>query len=121
MQGWNETFLSQAGKEVLLKAVIQAIPTYIMSVFLLPKSLCKDINSLMSKFFWGQKQKDSCIAWMSWSKMGKAKDNSGLGFRDFGVVQLSSSSKTRLEVDPKSRRVSFQNSEREVLSFDLFS
>jgi hypothetical protein len=62
MQGWSETFLSQAGKEVLLKAVIQAIPTYSMSVFQLPKNLCKDINSLMSKFFWGHKQKDSYTA-----------------------------------------------------------
>jgi hypothetical protein len=51
MQGWKETFLSQAGKEVLLKAVVQAIPTYTMSVFQLPKTLCKDINSLMSKFW----------------------------------------------------------------------
>jgi hypothetical protein len=51
MQGWQENFLSQARKEVLLKAVIQAIPTYTMSVFQLPKTLCKDINSLMSKFW----------------------------------------------------------------------
>jgi hypothetical protein len=82
MQGWNESFLSQVGKEVLLKAVIQAIPTYTMSVFQLPKSLCKEINSLMSKFFWGQKQKDKCMVWMGWGKMGKAKEKGGLGFRD---------------------------------------
>ena len=65
MQGWKENFLSQVGKEVLLKVVVKAIPTYTMSVFQLPKTLCKDINSLMSKFWWGFKKKDNKVAWMS--------------------------------------------------------
>lgn len=39
MQGWKENFLSQARKEVLLKALVQAIPTYTMNVFQLPKTL----------------------------------------------------------------------------------
>ena len=47
----KEKFLSQAEKEMLLKAVVQAISTYTMSVFQLPKTLCKDINSMMSKFW----------------------------------------------------------------------
>jgi hypothetical protein len=46
---WKTKFLAQAGKEVLLKAVVQAIPTYSMSLFLLPKSLCKEINSIMQR------------------------------------------------------------------------
>lgn len=52
LDGWKVCFLSQAGKEVLLKAVVQAIPTYNMNVFRLPKSLCSQLNSLMSKFWW---------------------------------------------------------------------
>jgi hypothetical protein len=50
VDGWTEKFLSQGGKEVLLKTVIQAIPTYCMSVFLLPTSLSKQLNKLMSNF-----------------------------------------------------------------------
>lgn len=70
INGCKENFLSQAGKEVLLKAAIQAIPTYTMSVFLLPKTLCIDINSMMSRFWWGNKENDSKMAWMSWEKNG---------------------------------------------------
>ena len=52
LAGWKENFLSMAGKEVLIKAVVQAIPTHTMSCFLLPKSLCDDLNSMVSKFWW---------------------------------------------------------------------
>jgi hypothetical protein len=82
LQDWKLSFLSQAGKEVLLKAVIQAIPSYSMSVFLLPKALRLEINSLMQKFWWGHQKKKSSIPWMSWSRMGLPKSCGGMGFRD---------------------------------------
>jgi hypothetical protein len=82
MQGWKEKFLLHAGKEILLKVVVQAIPTYTMSVFRIPKTLCDDINSMMARFWWEYKENDKKVAWMSWEKMGKAKTIGGLGFRD---------------------------------------
>jgi hypothetical protein len=44
LSDWKVKFLSQAGKEILIKAVVQAIPTYCMSVFLLPNTLCKELK-----------------------------------------------------------------------------
>ena len=53
MQGWKEKLLSQAGKEVMIKVVVQSIPTYSMSVFKLLVGLCKDLETMIRKFWWG--------------------------------------------------------------------
>jgi hypothetical protein len=79
---WKVHFLSQAGKEMLIKVVIQAIPMYCMSVFQLPVSLCKELNSLMQRFWWGHKGNTSKIHRMKWEKMGLSKLKGGMGFRD---------------------------------------
>ncbi|XP_059451003.1 uncharacterized protein LOC132181787 [Corylus avellana] len=84
LNDWKLKFLSQAGKEILLKAVVQAIPTYSMSVFKIPKELCNNINSLMQKFWWGHKTNESRIHWMSWGRLGLNKVKGGMGFREFG-------------------------------------
>ena len=55
LQGWKEKLLSQADREILLKAVVQAIPTFAMSCFKLPGGLCDEIEALIWKFFWGQR------------------------------------------------------------------
>ena len=54
LQGWEEKLLSQAGREILIKAVVQAIPTYTMSCFKLPLGLWNELESLIRKFWWGQ-------------------------------------------------------------------
>lgn len=39
LNGWKERLLSRPGKEVLIKADAQAIPTYMMSIFKIPEAL----------------------------------------------------------------------------------
>lgn len=51
--GWKEKLLSRGGKEVLIKAVLQAIPTYEMFIFKLPSMLCREIHSIIKKFLVG--------------------------------------------------------------------
>lgn len=89
LEGWKEKFLSQAGKEVLLNAVVQAIPTYAMSVFKLPKTLCKQLNSLMCKFWWNHNRESKGVNWISWKRLGVAKQQGGMGFRDIEAFNLA--------------------------------
>lgn len=59
LDNWKNSHISQAGKEILLKSVVQVIPTYAMSFFQLPKKLCNNIESAMARFWWnyGKKEK----------------------------------------------------------------
>ena len=71
------------GKEVLIKAVAQAIPAYTMSCFQLLQSLCDDLESMMRNFWWGQKQSETKMYWVSWKRMCFSKADGGMGFRNF--------------------------------------
>lgn len=65
LQWWKENLLSQVWREVLLKAIVQSIPTFAMSCFKLPVRLCHDIEMLIQKFWWG---------WAWWSKENSLKN-----------------------------------------------
>lgn len=89
VQGWQTRFLSPAGKEVMLKAVALALPTYTMACFLLPKTVCKKIVSIMSEFWWKNKLESRGIFRKSWDQMCKPKANGGLGFKDIEAFNLA--------------------------------
>ena len=50
LQGWHSKMLSQAGKEIFLKTVAQAMPNYAMNIYLLPFDLCKELEIMMNSF-----------------------------------------------------------------------
>lgn len=89
MQDRKEKFLSQTGKEILIKSVIQAIPTYAMLCFLIPKRICDDINAMIRKFWWGKRNNRKGIAWRSWSIMYNAKSVGVIGFRELEAFNFA--------------------------------
>jgi hypothetical protein len=66
INGWKEKLLWIGGKEILLKAVAQAISVYAMSVFLIPKGVCKRMMDAISKFWWGDDEKSNKMHWCAW-------------------------------------------------------
>ena len=58
LAGWKGKLLSTAGREILIKAVAQATPMYMMNCFKLPESLCKELYTKMRNFWWGQRDKE---------------------------------------------------------------
>lgn len=93
VNGWRKKLLSQAGKEILIKTVAQAIPSYIMSVFVLPKHLCEEIERMMNSFWWVSFAKEKRgIHWFAWDRLCVPKCKGGLGFKrlhDFNLALVA--------------------------------
>ncbi|GJN13364.1 hypothetical protein PR202_gb00058 [Eleusine coracana subsp. coracana] len=80
--GWSENLLSCAGREVLIKANAQGVPTYPMSCFKLSPKICKKMTSSISNIWWGSSVDNHKIHWLKWSKLAHSKMDGGMGFRD---------------------------------------
>ncbi|XP_073353800.1 uncharacterized protein [Aegilops tauschii subsp. strangulata] len=66
LRGWMEKQLSTGGKEILIKSVAQAIPVFAMSVFNIPKGICKEITDLIAQFWWGDDEEHKRMHWYTW-------------------------------------------------------
>jgi hypothetical protein len=73
----------------MIKSVLQAIPSYVMSIYLLPESTIKDIERMMNSFWWGGGANNKGIKWLAWDRMTQPKRQGGLGFRDLHNFNLA--------------------------------
>jgi hypothetical protein len=71
--GWSENLLSCAGREVLIKANAQAVPTYPMSCFKLPSCICKKVTTLIPNYWWGSSVDNHKIHRMRWNELTDPK------------------------------------------------
>ncbi|KAL0345932.1 UNVERIFIED_CONTAM: hypothetical protein Sradi_4424500 [Sesamum radiatum] len=52
LHSWSGKKLSQEGRAVLLKLVLKTLPTYFMSCFRLPNSFLRELESIITNYFW---------------------------------------------------------------------
>ncbi|GAU39610.1 hypothetical protein TSUD_276500 [Trifolium subterraneum] len=87
INSWRGCALSKAGKEIMIKSVMQAISSYVMSMFVLPTSLIDDIEKMINAFWWrggnNNNNNNKGIHWLAWERLACPKAYEGLGFRNF--------------------------------------
>ncbi|GJS06972.1 hypothetical protein Tco_0363768 [Tanacetum coccineum] len=76
---WKMKLLSIGGRLTLLKSVLGSMPIFHMSIFKVPSSILKSLESIRSRFFNGQDPKSNKASWVKWNKVLTPKDKGGLG------------------------------------------
>lgn len=90
INSWSSNCLSKAGREVMIKSVPQAIPSYVMSIFQLPATLIETIEKMMNSFWWGHgRTTQRGINWMRWERLSVPKLHGGMGFKDLSAFNLA--------------------------------
>lgn len=104
VHGWGNSLLDHAGKEVLLKSVVQGLPVYPFMCFKAPGSLCAKLNFVVNNFWWGKGDKGGGIHWGAWHKLTAQKGERGMGFKDFASLNNALLAKQfwRLSENPNS-------------------
>ncbi|CAN1777828.1 Putative ribonuclease H protein At1g65750 [Linum perenne] len=82
-QSWSSILLSHAGRETMIKAVLQAIPAYIFSCFKLSKVLIKKMDAILVNFWWTGEGNRKTIHWVAAEELRKTKVEGGIGIKSF--------------------------------------
>ncbi|PWA92161.1 RNA-directed DNA polymerase, eukaryota, Reverse transcriptase zinc-binding domain protein [Artemisia annua] len=76
---WKARLLSVGGRLSSIKSVLGNLPTYYMSIYLMPVSIRKKLESMRNKFFIGGDPDDKKITWVKWDRCLASKKDGGLG------------------------------------------
>ncbi|XP_060202956.1 uncharacterized protein LOC132631398 [Lycium barbarum] len=81
LRGWQGKLLSHGGRMILIKHVLQAIPTHILAAMSPPKGTIKLMEKYFNRFFWGSSSEKTKHHWVSWDNMSYPTDEGGVGSR----------------------------------------
>jgi hypothetical protein len=96
--------LSKAGREVMIKSVLQAILSYAMSIFQLLTTLITTIERMINSFWWGHGNTTSRgVNWMFREKLSMHKNYGSMGFKDLSTFNLEMLGKQGWKFQTKSQ------------------
>ena len=85
LQAWKSSCLSRAGRLTLIKAVLNSLPIYYLSLFSMPKKVTKEIIRLQRRFLWNADKTGRVLPLVKWEIVQQPKCKCGLGVGDLVI------------------------------------
>ena len=82
---WKAKLLSIGGRLTLIKAVLGSAAIYYMSIYKVPVTVLKLLESIRARFFWGADLGERKMHWIAWNRILPSLDVGGLGIGSLGA------------------------------------
>ena len=82
---WKRQYLSKGGRLTLLKSTLSSLPTYFLSLFVIPKKVCARLEKIQRDFLWGGGALENKPHLVSWKAICATKKEGGLGIRSLSI------------------------------------
>lgn len=93
LQAWCNKDLSKTGKLTPIKSSAQTTPNFWMSLFLIPDSICDEIERKMNAFLWGRGSNGRGVKLITWKRLCVPKEFGGLGLKELKKFNMAMSAK----------------------------
>ncbi|GJW56280.1 putative RNA-directed DNA polymerase, eukaryota, reverse transcriptase zinc-binding domain protein, partial [Tanacetum coccineum] len=81
--------LSVGGRLTLLKSVVSNLPTFYMSLYLMPVTVQKQLESMRNRFFLGGGLGEKKVSWVKWNTCLASKAMGGLGIGSIYALNVA--------------------------------
>jgi hypothetical protein len=87
LPGWKASLLNMAGRTVLVRFVLTAIPIYLLVAIKVPKWFIRAIDKIRRGFLWkGRKDANGGSCLVAWEKVMRPIDLGGLGIHNLEIL-----------------------------------
>ena len=87
LPGWKASLMTLAGRAVLVKSVLTAIPIYILVAIKVPKWFLRAVDKIRRGFLWtGRQRANGGCCLVAWEKVMRPLDLGGLGIHNLEVL-----------------------------------
>lgn len=90
---WTHRALNFAGRLVLTKSILQAIPQYLLSILPAPNGVLQKIRAIQRSFMWSGIAEKKKWALVAWNKLCKSKATRGLNLMDPYTINMTCGAK----------------------------
>ena len=80
--GWKQLYLSKGCRLTLLKSILSSLPTYYLSLFIVPKAVVVRLERIQRNFLWGSSVECFKYPLVAWENVCLPRELGGLGIRN---------------------------------------
>ena len=81
LSGWKHLYLSKGGRLTLVKSTLSSLPTYYLSLFVIPVAVADRLEHIQRKFLWGSSEECFKYPLVAWEKVCLPIVLGGLGIK----------------------------------------